>query len=106
MHLGLIYPCLLGARMLGSTVFPWLISGPSSLRTEDCLVYSSIVLGLVLSIVAYDYQVHVLYLWKYEIYFSVLDLVLDVGRLHCSFLICRKLEFWSHYFAYSMHVLA
>jgi hypothetical protein len=55
--LGLIYPCLLGARMLGSTVFPWLISGPSSLRTEDCLVYSFIIMGFVLSIIAYDYQV-------------------------------------------------
>lgn len=56
MHLGLIYPCLMGARMLGSTVFPWLLSGPSSLRIEDCLVYAFTVLGLALSIVAYDYQ--------------------------------------------------
>ncbi|XP_044504040.1 molybdate-anion transporter-like isoform X2 [Mangifera indica] len=55
-HLGLIYPCLLGARMLGSTVFPWLISGPSSIRTEDCLLYAFVVLGFVLSIIAYDYQ--------------------------------------------------
>lgn len=55
-HLGLIYPCLMGARMLGSTVFPWLLSGPSSLRIEDCLVYAFTVLGLALSIVAYDYQ--------------------------------------------------
>ncbi|KAF2298134.1 hypothetical protein GH714_015421 [Hevea brasiliensis] len=54
--LGLIHPCLLGARMLGSTVFPWLLSGPSSIRTEDCLVYAFIVLGFTLSIVAYDYQ--------------------------------------------------
>ncbi|XP_059457181.1 uncharacterized protein LOC132187045 isoform X2 [Corylus avellana] len=55
-HLGLIYPCLLGTRMLGSTVFPWLISGSLSLRTEDCLVYSFIIMGFVLSIIAYDYQ--------------------------------------------------
>ncbi|PRQ48140.1 putative molybdate-anion transporter, major facilitator superfamily domain-containing protein [Rosa chinensis] len=55
-HLGLIYPCFLGSRMLGSTVFPWLISGLSSLRTDDCLVYAFIVLGLVMSITAYDYQ--------------------------------------------------
>ncbi|CAN6541933.1 unnamed protein product [Malus baccata var. baccata] len=55
-HLGLIYPCFLGSRMLGSTVFPWLNSGLSSLRTEDCLVYAFIMLGLVLSITAYDYQ--------------------------------------------------
>ncbi|CAL5369161.1 unnamed protein product [Camellia sinensis] len=55
-HLGLIYPCFLGARMLGSIVFPWFFSGPLSLRTEDCLVYVFIVTGFVLSIVAYDYQ--------------------------------------------------
>lgn len=57
MHLGLIYPCFLGSRMLGSTIFPWLVSGLSSLRTEDCLVYAFIIMGLVLSITAYDYQV-------------------------------------------------
>ncbi|KAJ7952784.1 molybdate-anion transporter [Quillaja saponaria] len=55
-HLGLIYPCFIGSRMLGSTTFPWLISGPSALRTEDCLVYGFAILGVVLSIVAYDYQ--------------------------------------------------
>ncbi|XVF17558.1 hypothetical protein REPUB_Repub10bG0133700 [Reevesia pubescens] len=54
-YLGLIYPCLLGARMLGSTVFPWLIN--ASVRTEDCLVYAFIIQGLLLSIIAYDYQV-------------------------------------------------
>ncbi|KAH7846148.1 hypothetical protein Vadar_010476 [Vaccinium darrowii] len=54
--LGLIYPCLLGARMLGSTVFPWFFTGPLYLRTEDFLVYVFIVMGFVLSIVAYDYQ--------------------------------------------------
>ncbi|XP_024974526.1 molybdate-anion transporter [Cynara cardunculus var. scolymus] len=55
-HLGVIYPCLLGARMLGSTMFPWFINGPLPLRTEDCLVYAFIIAGLVLSMVAYDYQ--------------------------------------------------
>ncbi|XP_010526707.1 PREDICTED: uncharacterized protein LOC104804202 isoform X2 [Tarenaya hassleriana] len=55
-NLGLIYTCLLGARMLGSTVFPWLLSGESLLRAEDCLVYIYAILGIVLSIVAYDYQ--------------------------------------------------
>ncbi|KAF3440852.1 hypothetical protein FNV43_RR19138 [Rhamnella rubrinervis] len=55
-NLGLIFPCLMGSRMLGSTVFPWLIGGLSSVRTEDCLVYAFIVLGLVVSIIAYDYQ--------------------------------------------------
>ncbi|GAV58738.1 DUF791 domain-containing protein [Cephalotus follicularis] len=55
-QLGVIHSCFLGARMLGSTVFPWLISGRTSLRTEVCLVYAFIILGLVLSIIAYDYQ--------------------------------------------------
>ncbi|KAI4315042.1 hypothetical protein L6164_027890 [Bauhinia variegata] len=55
-HLGLMYTCFLGARILGSTVFPWLTSGPLSLRTEDCVVYAYILMGLVLSIAAYDYQ--------------------------------------------------
>ncbi|CAF1860883.1 unnamed protein product [Brassica napus] len=36
---GLIYSCFLGSRMLGSTVFLWLMSGQSLLRLEDCLVY-------------------------------------------------------------------
>ncbi|CAH1413362.1 unnamed protein product [Lactuca virosa] len=55
-NLGLIYPCLLGAKMLGSTMFPWFINGPLSIRTEDCLVYTFITSGVILSIVAYDYQ--------------------------------------------------
>ncbi|KAL5556837.1 hypothetical protein UlMin_039073 [Ulmus minor] len=54
--LGLIYPCLLGSRMLGGTIFQWLIGGPSSLRTEDCLVYAFVTLGLVMSVTAYNYQ--------------------------------------------------
>ncbi|XP_048233039.1 molybdate-anion transporter [Ricinus communis] len=55
-HLGLVYPCFLGSRMLGSTVFPWLLTGSSSLRTEDCLGYAFLVLGFASSFVAYDYQ--------------------------------------------------
>ncbi|KAG5028834.1 hypothetical protein JHK87_012348 [Glycine soja] len=55
-HLGLIYSCFLGSRMLGSTAFSCLTSGPSSLRTEDCLVIAYIILALLLCIVAYDYQ--------------------------------------------------
>ena len=43
--------------MLGSTAFSCLTSGPSSLRTEDCLVIAYIILALLLCIVAYDYQV-------------------------------------------------
>lgn len=40
-------------------MFPWLISGLASLRTEDCLVYAFIILGFVMSIIAYDYQVRI-----------------------------------------------
>lgn len=61
-HLGMIYPCLLGAKMLGSTMFPWFINGPIPLRTEDCLVYVFVIAGIVLSIVAYDYQVRNLFM--------------------------------------------
>ncbi|KAG5068622.1 hypothetical protein JHK85_000999 [Glycine max] len=49
-----------GSRMLGSTAFPCLTSGPSSLRTEECLVVAYIILALLLGIVAYDYQVQLL----------------------------------------------
>ncbi|KAL3525620.1 hypothetical protein ACH5RR_013992 [Cinchona calisaya] len=55
-QLGLIYPCLMGARMLGSTAFPWFFSGTISIRTEECLLYVFPVMGLILSVVAYDYQ--------------------------------------------------
>ncbi|XP_057251433.1 uncharacterized protein LOC104894920 isoform X1 [Beta vulgaris subsp. vulgaris] len=55
-QLGLIIPCLLGARMLGSTVLPWTLSGLLSLRIEDYLLYEFISAGILLSIVAYDYQ--------------------------------------------------
>ncbi|XP_021751434.1 molybdate-anion transporter-like [Chenopodium quinoa] len=55
-QLGFIYPCFLGARMLGSTTFPWTLSGLLSLRIEDCLLYEFIAAGVILSIVAYDYQ--------------------------------------------------
>ncbi|KAE8704119.1 Acyl-CoA-binding-like protein isoform 1 [Hibiscus syriacus] len=53
-YLGLIYPCMLGARMLESTVFPWLID--ASFRTEDCIMYAFVTQALLLSIIAYDYQ--------------------------------------------------
>ncbi|GMN34423.1 hypothetical protein TIFTF001_004665 [Ficus carica] len=55
-NLGLIYPFLVASRMLGSTIFPWLIGGVSSRRTEDYLVYAFGIMGLVLFITAYDYQ--------------------------------------------------
>ncbi|PIN00573.1 putative sugar transporter [Handroanthus impetiginosus] len=54
--LGLIYPCLLGSKMLGSTVFPWFFHGPLVLRIEEHLVYAFIIMGVTLSVVAYDYQ--------------------------------------------------
>ena len=82
MNLGLVYPCLLGARMLGSTVFPWLLTGPSSLRTEDCLVYTFIVMGVAFSIVAYDYQVSMCcILDRYKYYASNLIIVQPAYKL-------------------------
>ncbi|KAG8373859.1 hypothetical protein BUALT_Bualt11G0069000 [Buddleja alternifolia] len=54
--LGLIYPCFLASKMLGSTVFPWLIHGPLVVRMEEYLLYAFTVMGIALSIVAYDYQ--------------------------------------------------
>ncbi|KAL3637682.1 hypothetical protein CASFOL_018130 [Castilleja foliolosa] len=54
--LGLIYPCLLGCKMLGSTVFPWFFHGKLALRIEEYLLYAFVIMGLALSVVAYDYQ--------------------------------------------------
>ncbi|KAL5706885.1 hypothetical protein ACHQM5_024994 [Ranunculus cassubicifolius] len=55
-HLGLIYPCMMGARMLGSTTVPWFHSGFFQIGIEDCLMFAFSIAGLVLSIIAYDYQ--------------------------------------------------
>ncbi|CAM8985728.1 unnamed protein product [Rhodiola kirilowii] len=55
-NLGLTFTCLLGARILGSTIYPWLIAGPSSFRAEDCVQYAFAIMGLILFIIAYDYQ--------------------------------------------------
>ncbi|EPS73560.1 hypothetical protein M569_01195, partial [Genlisea aurea] len=55
LSLGMIYPCLIGCKMLGSACSPWLY-GPLSLRPEECLVYAFPIMALVLGAVAYDYQ--------------------------------------------------
>lgn len=55
-NLSLIYPCFLGSRMLGSTIFPWLFGRTSTLYTDDCLIYAFVVACVSLLIVAYDYQ--------------------------------------------------
>lgn len=55
--LGLIYPFLLGSKMLGSTGFPWFFHAPFVLWIEEYLLYVFIIMGLAMSIVAYDYQV-------------------------------------------------
>ncbi|XP_042508075.1 molybdate-anion transporter [Macadamia integrifolia] len=55
-RLGMIYPCFMGARMLGSTAVSWFTGGPSPVRSEDYLLYAFIVNAIVLSIAAYDYQ--------------------------------------------------
>ncbi|KAK9165930.1 hypothetical protein Scep_001121 [Stephania cephalantha] len=55
-HLGMLFPCWMGAKMLGSTVVPWLLNGPSLPQIEDWLVGAFLISGLIFSIVAYDYQ--------------------------------------------------
>lgn len=83
-YLGLIYPCLLGARMLGSTVFPWLIS--ASLRTEDCLVYAFIMQGLLLSIIAYDYQEIGVLVTQFSLFHACIGLILpSLARLRTMY---------------------
>ncbi|KAL0350536.1 UNVERIFIED_CONTAM: hypothetical protein Sradi_4202800 [Sesamum radiatum] len=54
--LGLIYPCFLGSKMLGSTGFPWLFHGPLAIRIEEYLMYAFIIMGIAITVVAYDYQ--------------------------------------------------
>ncbi|KAL0450200.1 UNVERIFIED_CONTAM: hypothetical protein Slati_1576400 [Sesamum latifolium] len=54
--LGLIYPCFLGSKMLGSTGFPWLFHGPLAIRIEEYLMYAFIIMGSAITVVAYDYQ--------------------------------------------------
>lgn len=58
LQLSNIYPCFLGSRMLGSTVFPWFSGATSPLHNEDYghLIAAFFVAALVLSIIAYDYQ--------------------------------------------------
>nr|GMD51729.1 molybdate-anion transporter-like isoform X1 [Ipomoea batatas] len=83
--LGLLYPCFLGARMLGSTAFPW-FNGPLSLRTEEYLVYIFIVMGAVLSIVAFDYQEIEALLILFCIFHACVGLVLpSLARLRTMF---------------------
>ncbi|CAH9082457.1 unnamed protein product [Cuscuta epithymum] len=83
--LGMVYPCLLGARMLGSTAFPW-FNGPLSLRTEEYLVYSFVVMGSVLSIIAYDYQEIETLLVLFCLFHACLGLVLpSLARLRTMF---------------------
>ncbi|ERN13373.1 hypothetical protein AMTRI_Chr09g41740 [Amborella trichopoda] len=55
-NMGMIYPCLLGARMLGSTAFPWMVTGPFSIRTEDYVIMAFAVAGVMLFVPAFDYQ--------------------------------------------------
>ncbi|XP_031494036.1 uncharacterized protein LOC116260088 isoform X2 [Nymphaea colorata] len=54
--LGLIYPCLLAARMFGSTMVPWMFNGVFSVEIEDCLAIAFMVVGFSFSVIAYDYQ--------------------------------------------------
>lgn len=79
-NLSLIYPVLIGSRMLGSTAFPWLFREAKLLGNEDCLMTAMGVAGIALFIVAYDYQVRysqylLLFwalLWKLICYSSII----------------------------------
>ncbi|KAL1073454.1 hypothetical protein V6Z11_D11G222700 [Gossypium hirsutum] len=83
-YLGLMYPCLLGARMLGSTLFPWFINAP--LRTEDCLVYAFIIQGLLLSIIAFDYQEIGALVTQYFLFHACVGLILpSLARLRTMY---------------------
>ncbi|KAG9446610.1 hypothetical protein H6P81_012738 [Aristolochia fimbriata] len=55
-RLSMIYPCLLGAQMLGSTSCPWFLSGPLLTTVEDLLAAAFSTASLALFVVAHDYQ--------------------------------------------------
>ncbi|KAK8517487.1 hypothetical protein V6N12_016337 [Hibiscus sabdariffa] len=83
-YLGLIYPCMLGARMLGSTVFPWLID--ASFRTEDCLMYAFVTEALLLSIIAYDYQDIGVLVTQFSLFHACIGLILpSLARLRTMY---------------------
>ncbi|KAI3860239.1 hypothetical protein MKX03_022545 [Papaver bracteatum] len=86
-NLGLIYPCLLGARMLGSTAVPWFLSsGPSPVRTEDCLIAAFMIAGLTLSIVAFDYQEIGVLVTLFCLFHSCVGLILPLlARLRTTY---------------------
>ncbi|MCL7032772.1 hypothetical protein MKW94_016078, partial [Papaver nudicaule] len=86
-NLGLIYPCLLGAKMLGSTAVPWFFSGgPSPVRTEDCLIAAFIIAGLTLSIVAFDYQEIGVLVTLFCLFHSCVGLILpSLARLRTTY---------------------
>ncbi|XP_074301657.1 uncharacterized protein LOC141633070 isoform X2 [Silene latifolia] len=85
-QLGLIYPCLLGARMLGSTAFPWSLSGLLSLRIEDCLLYEFISAGVIVAIIAYDYQEIGVFVTLFCLFEAVVGLILPtLARLRSMF---------------------
>ncbi|TYG95177.1 hypothetical protein ES288_A11G247600v1 [Gossypium darwinii] len=83
-YLGFMYPCVLGARMLGSTLFPWFINAP--LQTEDCLVYAFIIQGLLLSIIAFDYQEIGALVTQYFLFHACIGLILpSLARLRTMY---------------------
>ncbi|XP_068651013.1 uncharacterized protein [Aristolochia californica] len=55
-RLSLIYPCLLGAQMLGSTACPWFLNGPLWTTVEDLLAAAFSTASLALFVVAHGYQ--------------------------------------------------
>ncbi|XP_021714421.1 molybdate-anion transporter-like [Chenopodium quinoa] len=85
-QLGFMYPCFLGARMLGITIFPWTLSGLLSLRVEDCLLYEFIAAGVILAIVAYDYQEIGVFVALFCLFQAVAGLILPtIARLRTMY---------------------
>ncbi|CAI9111310.1 OLC1v1011506C1 [Oldenlandia corymbosa var. corymbosa] len=85
-NLGLLFPCWMGAKMLGSTLFPWMFSGRTSIRIEECLVYVLSSMGLILSVVAYDYQDVKILLILFFIFHACVGLVLpSLARLRSMY---------------------
>ncbi|KAE8686040.1 prolyl 4-hydroxylase subunit alpha-1 [Hibiscus syriacus] len=83
-YLGLIYPCMLGARMLGSTVFPWLID--ASFQTEDWLTYAFVTQAFLLSIIAYDYQDIGVLVTQFSLFHACIGLILpSLARLRTMY---------------------
>jgi hypothetical protein len=56
-QLSKLYPLFIGSRVLGSTMFPWFYDSSSPYYSQNSLTSAFAIVGLALSVIAYDYQV-------------------------------------------------